>query len=135
LDCAAVEDRGGRLQLPVLEKSNDHSQVVRDLLENSRVHPPASLLVDSGLRRKIVGKVSPLTTSLDHVAYCVEKVAQGMFALRRILAHQAQVREKKLPFAIRDVAWVRLPCRVRARQQVARRKREKWRGSKKGAGG
>jgi hypothetical protein len=34
--------------------------------------------------------------------------------LWRILTHESQVREQELPFAIRDVAWIRLPCRVHA---------------------
>jgi hypothetical protein len=57
---------------------------------------------------------SPLTARPDDVAYCVEKIAKSVRTLRRILSHESQVREQKLPFAIRDVAWIRLPCRVHA---------------------
>ena len=57
---------------------------------------------------------SPLTARPDHVTYRVEQIAQRMFALWSILAHQGQVREKKLPLGVRNVAWIRLPCRVHA---------------------
>jgi hypothetical protein len=72
------------------------------------------LLINRGPRRKIMRQKSPLTARPDDIPYCIKKVAQRIFTLRSILAHQAQVREKELPFGIRDVAWIRLPCRVHA---------------------
>src|ERR1700730_11411238 len=111
---ASIEDRGRRLRIPLGEKSNDHAQVVPYLLEDTGLHPAAGLLIDRGPGREIVWQESPLTPRRDNVTHRVEQIAQRIFALGRILAHQAQVREKKLPFGIRDVAGIRLPCRVHA---------------------
>ena len=114
LQRASIKDRRRRLGIPLGEKSNDRSQIMRDLLEDAGLHPAPGLLVDCGPRPKIVWQESPRTARPDHVTYCAQQIAQRMFALWSILAHQGQVWEKKLSFGIRDVAWIRLPCRVHA---------------------
>ena len=55
-----------------------------------------------------MGKVSPLTAGPDHVAYCIEKVAQRIFALRSILVHQWRkflFSDPGLPAALLPPAW------------------------------
>ena len=111
---AAVKDCGGSLGISLIKKSNDRSQVLRNLLENPLLYPAASLLVDSGPSWKIVRQESPLAARADNVLYCIEKIAQRMFALRNIVARQAKIRKKELPFRVRDVAGIGLPCRVHA---------------------
>lgn len=51
----------------------------------------------------------PLAATLNDIAYHAEKITKSVHPLRCILAHENQVREKGFPFAIRDVAWIRLP--------------------------
>ena len=111
---ASIKDRRRRLGIPLGEKSNDRTQIMRDLLEDAGLHPAPGWLVDCGPRRKIVWQESPLTARPDHVTNCAQQIAQRMFALWNILANQGQVQEKELPRGIRDVAWIRLPCRVHA---------------------
>jgi hypothetical protein len=88
---ASVKDRSRRLGISLIQKPNDSPQVVRYLLENTRLHPAASLLIYRGPRRKIVRQESPLAAGPDHVAYCVEKIAQGILALWSVLVCVAMI--------------------------------------------
>ena len=47
-----------------------------EVLENTRMQPVTCLLIDGGPRRKVMWQKSPLTASLDDIAYCVEQIAQ-----------------------------------------------------------
>src|SRR5262249_58181384 len=85
-----------------------------DLTEDARLKPTARLLIDGRPSGKIVRQVPPLAACPHHVTQSVEQVTQRILALRRILAHQTQVREQELPFRVSDVTGIRLPCRVHA---------------------
>ncbi len=110
----SIQNCRRRFEISIIEKSNYGPKVVRNVLENTRMQPAASLLINGSPRRKIMWQKSPLTASLDDIAYCVEQIAKSVRPLRCILAHESQIREQELPFTIRDVAWIRLPCRVHA---------------------
>ncbi len=69
------------------EKSNDRSQIMRDLLEDAGLHPAPGWLVDCGPRRKIDCQEAPPTARPDQVTYRAQQIAQDMFAVSSILAH------------------------------------------------
>lgn len=85
-----------------------------DGFEDPRLKPAPRLLVHGRPGREIVRQESPLTTRSHHVSHRIEQLPQRIVLLRRVLAHQGEVRHHKLPFRIRDVAGIRLPCRAHA---------------------
>ena len=62
----------------------------------------------------------PLAARLDDVPEGIKQFAKRALSLRRVFAHQGEIRQQKLPFSIRDVAGIRLPCRVHRRKAPAR---------------
>src|SRR5262245_23137627 len=114
LDRSGIHDHRRRLRGAPFQQPDYRPQIVTDGLEYPRLAPPPRLLIDGGPRWEVVGQKPPLTAGLDHVTQGVEQLPQRMIALRRILAHQAQIRQQKLPFRIRNIAGIRLPCRAHA---------------------
>jgi hypothetical protein len=53
-----------------------------------------------------MGHVAPLEPGAGDEAQPVEQLAQGMMALRGILAHQREVGREKGPLRVRDIGWV-----------------------------
>jgi hypothetical protein len=113
LQRSAVKNHGTRLSRAVLPEANQFTQISDDGLEDLRLDPAARLLVDRGPRWQIVRHKAPLESGPRNVAESIEELAQGMFPLRRILAHQCQVGSKKRPFIIRNIRRVAgARCRI-----------------------
>jgi hypothetical protein len=85
---AAVEDGGGGLLIAPRGQPQHRAQIARESLKTPRRHPALCLLIDGRPRRKIVGHGAPGNALADQTTQPVEKLAQGMLPLRRILAHQ-----------------------------------------------
>jgi site-specific DNA recombinase len=65
---AAIEDGRRGLGPALAHHPQDHPQVVGDLLEHARSHPPPGLLVHGRGRREVVGREVPLAPRLHDVA-------------------------------------------------------------------
>ena len=96
--------------LAFLNQPQDHPQVVGDLLEHARVHPAPDLLIGDRPLREVVRQHSPLTSGLHYVADGVEHLAQVVRSLRGVRI-SVRYGDQELPFRIRDITRIRLPCR------------------------
>ncbi len=75
-------------------------------LKAARLHPALRLLVNVLPWQQVMGHHAPLAAATHDVAQRVEKLAQRIVPLGRILLHQSQVGKAKVPLCIADVTGI-----------------------------
>ena len=106
LQRAAVEDRGTGRVSALCGQAQEHPQIVRHGLEGAGADPTLGLLLDDEPGRELMGHQAPGTTRADQPAQRVENLPQRMFALRRPLLHQREVRGTERPLLIAHISRI-----------------------------
>jgi hypothetical protein len=108
LQRAAVEDRRARLAAAPGRQAQQRAQVGGERRDDARLHQAAGLGMHDVPGGQVVGQPAPGGASAHDPASRVEDLAQGVAALRRVLAHQRQVGGDEGPFLVADVALIGL---------------------------
>ena len=106
LQGAAVQNHRTRLGGSSLADADQHPQIGNDRFEDAGRQPTTRLLVDRLPGWQIVGHIAPLESGAGNEAQSIEELAQGMNALRGILAHEGEVGGQKSPFLIGNIGVV-----------------------------
>jgi hypothetical protein len=89
LKCSAIENHHTRLLHPVIDLPHQHAQVVNHLLEHASFHSALRLLLHGMPWRQVVRHHAPLHAGAHDISQAVEHLAQRVFPLRRVFAHQS----------------------------------------------
>ncbi len=108
LQGTAVQDHGAWLASAAFIQTQQRAQVVHDGLEDAGLEPATRLLVDGlpAREREVRGQHAPFCAGPHHPAQAVEDRAQVVPPLRRVFAHEGEVRGDQVPFLVADVTRV-----------------------------
>ncbi len=101
-----------------LGQAQQRPPVLHQRLKAAGFQPALGLLLDRVPGRPVMRPLSPLRSRAYDPVHAVERFAQTVVPLRRIVAHPGQIRCRKRPFVIPHITWLTFSFHVRTLQYI-----------------